>query len=123
MLRAEVGDSFRSCLKSSFVSPTSASPAKLLLHRVALLDLIVEFFERGPAKVLKILLDFDFDIVARELAAQLSRWSANSSDTADKNMRTDSATTPPLMRGKAYPRTGSRAISFSKLVAKEGLPC
>ena len=45
-------------------------------HRVAQLDVDIQFFERDAAKILKILLDLDFDIVAREIAAKLIAISA-----------------------------------------------
>jgi hypothetical protein len=40
-------------------------------HRVARLNVVVEFFERVASKILKIFLDLNFDIVAREIVAKL----------------------------------------------------
>ena len=45
-------------------------------NRVAQLDIFIQFVECDAAKVLEILLDFDFDVVAREIAAKLIAISA-----------------------------------------------
>jgi hypothetical protein len=40
-------------------------------RRVAPLDIFIQVFERSAAMILEIVLDFDFDVAAREIAAKL----------------------------------------------------